>query len=41
MDQRHLPPGADRMRKLVGVADKPTKKSTPLKPKQQNALAEA
>ena len=41
MDQRYLPPGADRMRELVGVADTPTKQSTPLKPEQFTALLDA
>lgn len=41
MDQRYLPPGADRMRELVGVADTPTAQSTPLKPEQFTALLDA
>ena len=41
MDQRYLPPGADRMGELVGVADTPTKQSTPLKPEQFTALLDA
>ena len=41
MDQRYLPPGAERMRELVGVADTPTKQTTPLKPEQFTALLDA
>ena len=41
MDQRYLPPGADRMRELVGVSSTPTKQSTPLKPEQFTALLDA
>ena len=41
MDQRYLPPGADRMGELVGVADTPTKQSTPLKLEQFTALLDA
>lgn len=41
MDQRYLPPGADRMKELVGVSDTITAQSTPLKPEQFTALLDA